>query len=1498
MTESLPGSSSGKSLGVGAAKAALRLMGGADLADAIADMTGIERKKIPRIVSRERTRLDAQEGHEYRWVGLPDEREAIEQELVRCFSRAARLPITAGNSIPLSALMGTEELINLVERFLLDPDWAQWSEQAPPYFDGLAEAVAQFVVSWYTENAQGQSVATQAGVIRLIHGQMVLADHLTSLRAEVERVAMGNHSSADITNLGNILPPPAATPPSLPTGRQVALIHTTPPDASTTHRRSIRRLSQWARWLLIEQGFEVIPGTRLTQLPPVTVSVSTADSKVTISEDAADERTDAKPPTGPLTAHGVEVALLVSADGNLSIDGRVIAGDEAAVALVVGVASAMGIQLDDGPASLRYDPSSELPRLKRLSAQALHEAGQVGSSAFGEGDGARLYVRRDLEDVVLSELDTRDLVVVSGDAGAGKTSLLWGLARRLADRDEAQDTYFIKASYLSGSDGDQGVLITANTLLQGIRERAAHAEATVLIDTADLLVNDEALFDNFMKLLEEIRGIGARVVVTSRPSEAALITSGTDAPLTLGAYSLTSRRGHHQSEFVRAVRSHALTYCRTPGDTGELAEQLLTAVIRQQELGETARLPLTLRMLFELYAPSPVPLTISATDLYQRYWADRVETDRRTWTPNTPQKGRDLGGTCLTLAAAMLRTGVPEIRIASAQLLSYPAPVLQSDVDELCGRGVGSITQQGTFRFFHQTFFEYAAALLLLELDGGLTTAVERSESRPDDYFFGPVVEQAWILAWLRGDRMAEAARMTRQVLKAEAHPNTVNRCVIVLAQVPVPDEVSAHLRNTIESGGFSSAKEYFKQIPRPGLPWQTVDTDLLTLLHARVGNAARDLVVGVLRRQALSEPNVAMDVVEAVAYGSTRAFLDDEALERIEVRALLSTLLRGAPTRTLQFLDVCGAGTTFAAQPTHMARLFRALAYDAGADSAAVATWATQKADRLKGRPDTSVVVALGHLQALAMRAEPHSPIGEEVLAHLSLILERITEVEAITTNQMAWIWALFDSLTRRQADGTLIKVIDRMLSVSTPALHEQLHHGLLVGPINQSELARRHLAEVVARGLPANRRSPIGLEQRWADTVRRTLCRPDTDPLPLVGLATHVAELVSPRVQEDLWLDRDLMLWPLLAAAHSGHPKALKTLQALTNGSLQLADADERIVVQQAQSLDNLRPGTAQVLAYLVSRSAFVELLQLTNRIPELPWPGGTAEAVSSQLWGASLTGSWKERCRAMRLLVAAVRVTLIPAPEWSKVAELAASPDATFRSELSVLVADEAIRGTYAAHTAADLLKTLVDAAPANQSSPIRFNYIRLLANTGDAASIPLAITTALQHPVEGGTVTALAGYLVPSARRGHIEVQHKLALITTVGRSLGLPGVPKSARKDVPSAWHDVMSRVLHSATTPALLDVVAVTPEMGERFAASLLQRLPARPNADLIAAISRVRDSKAVSDLVRSAAASSLARLSPATASTGWAGLIEDLHAEQPQQQGGGNLPSSTDGVD
>jgi hypothetical protein len=70
MATQLPGSSSGRTAGLSVTKAGLRLIGGTDLADVIADLTGLSARRV-KSLARDGTRQLQQSGqvkHEYRKV--------------------------------------------------------------------------------------------------------------------------------------------------------------------------------------------------------------------------------------------------------------------------------------------------------------------------------------------------------------------------------------------------------------------------------------------------------------------------------------------------------------------------------------------------------------------------------------------------------------------------------------------------------------------------------------------------------------------------------------------------------------------------------------------------------------------------------------------------------------------------------------------------------------------------------------------------------------------------------------------------------------------------------------------------------------------------------------------------------------------------------------------------------------------------------------------------------------------------------------------------------------------------------------------------------------------------------------------------------------------------------------------------------------------------------------------------------------------------------------
>ncbi|MGL5826780.1 MAG: hypothetical protein ACRCYU_18515 [Nocardioides sp.] len=153
----LPGSASGKPLGLGLTKAALRLIGGQDLADTIADLTGLSHKKVRTLARTAAEHLETQFPGEF--SEHADAWRPAEELLVAAFKRAA----TGPSAIPVAALMGATHLVKLIEDAETVAELATWSEDEHGQFQGLARAVADLICRWYREdqNARGLAAADQ-----------------------------------------------------------------------------------------------------------------------------------------------------------------------------------------------------------------------------------------------------------------------------------------------------------------------------------------------------------------------------------------------------------------------------------------------------------------------------------------------------------------------------------------------------------------------------------------------------------------------------------------------------------------------------------------------------------------------------------------------------------------------------------------------------------------------------------------------------------------------------------------------------------------------------------------------------------------------------------------------------------------------------------------------------------------------------------------------------------------------------------------------------------------------------------------------------------------------------------------------------------------------------------------------------------------------------------------------------------------------------------------
>jgi len=195
----LPGSGSGKTLGTGVVKAVLRLLGGADLADAIADLTGISRKRVNALVRDATKNLRDTAPHEFGNLAGPHESSPAEALLVDAFTRVA----TRSRDIPVAAIRGADRLVQLIMDDHVTSELATWSEDEQAYFRALAVHVAELTCRWYLDDPNARAHATAAGVGDGLRSHDVQAETLARIEHGLDQLpdritrAAGQTSDSD-----------------------------------------------------------------------------------------------------------------------------------------------------------------------------------------------------------------------------------------------------------------------------------------------------------------------------------------------------------------------------------------------------------------------------------------------------------------------------------------------------------------------------------------------------------------------------------------------------------------------------------------------------------------------------------------------------------------------------------------------------------------------------------------------------------------------------------------------------------------------------------------------------------------------------------------------------------------------------------------------------------------------------------------------------------------------------------------------------------------------------------------------------------------------------------------------------------------------------------------------------------------------------------------------------------------------------------------------------
>jgi hypothetical protein len=393
--------------------------------------------------------------------------------------------------------------------------------------------------------------------------------------------------------------------------------------------------------------------------------------------------------------------------------------------------------------------------VRQLSQIAVRDAQFIINDRFGTFGGnvgldQGLYVDRHLEQslaqILARKTATSLLVLIVGEAGHGKTSLLWRLYHSLPVTEE-REPLFIKSTLFLGRRASR-VSLTAkfnrNSLLAAADEITGRGlRPVILLDTVDLLLRDEEGRDFLLQVILSLQGKGCFVVATCRPQEALLLNSIEPIKLTL--------REYNESELHDAIGKHAARFyaLSVRKNYAEEFAHVLTAVARGLPVREVCANPLTLRMLFTIYAPATIPEDINVFKLYQEYWIQRVEQDMRAGSPLPASRSPDLGRVAAGVALAMLAEGTPELDSRRLESALAEFGRTKEGVSDLVYRGILHDSEADTVAFFHQTFFEYSAARGLLMWRGveGLSVLRERRQSRPYDLFVSPIYEQALLLS-------------------------------------------------------------------------------------------------------------------------------------------------------------------------------------------------------------------------------------------------------------------------------------------------------------------------------------------------------------------------------------------------------------------------------------------------------------------------------------------------------------------------------------------------------------------------------------------------------------------------------------------------------------------------------------------------------------------------------------------------------------------------------
>ncbi|MCX5380407.1 ATP-binding protein [Streptomyces sp. NBC_00091] len=433
--------------------------------------------------------------------------------------------------------------------------------------------------------------------------------------------------------------------------------------------------------------------------------------------------------------------------------------------------------------------------------------------------GTEERLARVLQQQVLAGSPGQPVQVVLGEAGTGKSSLLWYLAELLEGRRAAaplQETRTDAPSdEIRAGAAFRPVLLRAEQLLapgEGEQllesfELSLKPGWVALLDTADLLLHARDGRGMLRRAVAVCQERGVPLVLTCRTRDSAALHDVLEATPSDVVFHVGDFQGGEELE--GALSTYCLHYlpASSPAARAEAVAALLEAAVRGLPVREVVARPLTLRMLFEVYAPQSPTAEIDAAGLYERYWERRVREDARHGSAgHAAAQSPDLSWPAQSLARLMLHDGTVALPVADAAGRMPGANPEAGDGDpleqlaQLDRRSVvaGTSGRRSSVHFFHQTLFEYAAGRCLVRLAAEKKQSYYRALGRhlaqnPDDYLRAVVAEQALVQGMRAKGRVKDdAAELLSELLGSE---DVDLQVIAVRACALLPDDLYGDIR-------------------------------------------------------------------------------------------------------------------------------------------------------------------------------------------------------------------------------------------------------------------------------------------------------------------------------------------------------------------------------------------------------------------------------------------------------------------------------------------------------------------------------------------------------------------------------------------------------------------------------------------------------------------------------------------------------------------------------